>query len=53
MVGRDCKHMTRDDKLTIKYVEVDVLIVGAEFLCAMACVPCVIAVAALIVTMVK
>ena len=49
MVGRDCKHMTRDDKLSIK----DLLIVGAEFVCAMACVPCVIAVAALIVTTVK
>lgn len=49
MVGRDCKDMTRDDKLTIK----DLLIVGAEFVCAMACVPCVIAVAALIVTLGK
>jgi hypothetical protein len=49
MVGIDCKNMTRDDKLSIK----DLLIVGVEFVCAMACVPCVIAVAALIVTTVK
>lgn len=49
MVGMDCKNMKVEEKLTIK----DLLIVGAEFVCAMACVPCVIAVAALIVTTVK
>lgn len=49
MVGMDCKHMTREDKLTVK----EVLTIGAEFVCAMLCVPCVIAVAGLIVTMVK
>lgn len=49
MINKDCKHMTRDDKLTIK----DLLIVGAEFICAMAFVPCVIAVAGLIVTTVR
>lgn len=49
MVGLDCKHMTRDNKLTVK----DLLIVGVEFVCAMACVPCIISVAALIVTLGK
>lgn len=40
---------TNKEKLTVR----DLLVAGVEFICAMACVPAIIAVAGLAVTMVK
>lgn len=47
MINMDCKHMTREDKLSVK----DLLIVGAEFLGAIACGVGIVVMASLIVVM--
>ena len=49
MINVDCKHMTSKERITIK----SLLIAGAEFVCAMACGASMIALAGMIVIMVK